>query len=264
MNIFKHEIKQNRGATIIWTIALVAIAAMYISIYPTIFQTAEIAKVFDAFPEVYKKALGISDISLFTFAGLYGILLTFVILTGAVQAMNLGVGIVSKEVRNKTADFLLSKPVTRISILNQKLFSAVTLLLLTNIVFLAAAWGLIQAFIDVPFKFDVFIRSSLVLFWVQSFFFSIGFLLGVILPKIKSVIAVSLPVVFGFYILGLLDTVVGEEKIRYMTPFKFFDVSKLTSGGTYRTASLVYLGILVVLAIAGSYIVYKKKDIQAI
>jgi ABC-2 type transport system permease protein len=104
----------------------------------------------------------------------------------------------------------------------------------------------------------------LTLFLAQSFFFSLGFLLGVVLPKVKSVIAVTLPTVFGFYIFGLLDTVVGEEKIKYMTPFKFFDLTDLASGGTYQAESLIYLWALVVLAVAGAYFIYQKKDIQTI
>ena len=262
MNIFKHEIKQNAGATIIWTMALLAIAALYISIYPTFAGSADISKVLEQFPEAYKKAFGLKGDSLVSFPGLYGMVLNFAILTGAIQAMNLGVGIISKEVSLKTADFLLSKPVKRFNIVTQKMLSAVMLLVATNIVFITVSWGVIQAVIDHPFKFDVFIRSSLSLFLVQMFFFTLGFLLGVVLPKVKSVIGVSLPIVFGFYVLGFLDTVMGEEKIKYVTPFKFFDLNKLTTGGTYPPASLVYLGMLLLAFIAGSYLVYQKKDIQ--
>jgi ABC-2 type transport system permease protein len=263
MNIFIHELKQNKVATIIWTAALLAIAALYISIYPSI-SNIDVSKVMKQFPEAFKKTFGMTEDSLSTFPALYSMILNFVILTGAIQAMNLGVNIISKEVRNKTADFLLSKPVKRFNVLTQKLLSATTLLVITNIVFLAMVWGLIQIFIDSHFKFEVFIKSSLTLFLVQVFFLSLGFLLGIVLPKIKSVIAISLPTVFGFYIFGLLDTVIGKEKIKYLTPFKFFDLNKLALGGTYQTGLLIYLGILVALFITGSYIVYQKKDIHTV
>jgi len=264
MNIFKHELKQNGTTTLMWIIALLAIAAMYISIYPSFSANLDISKVVKGFPEAFKKGFGITDKSLSTFPSLYGMVLNFVVLTGAVQAMNLGANIISKEVRKKTADFLLTKPVKRFNIVTQKLLSALTLLVVTNVVFLAVAWWLIQIFIDSPFQFAVFIRSSLTLFFVQLFFFSLGFLLGVALPKIRAVIAVSLPTVFGFYVFGLLDTVIGEEKIKYLTPFKFFDLNKLTTGGTYQTGTLIYLGLLLTLFVAGSYIIYQKKDIHTI
>ncbi len=262
MNVYKHELRQNRTATVIWAISILAIAVLYISIYPSIAANPDFSKIIKEFPEAFKKSFGMTNNSLSTFPALYAVILNLVILVGAVQAMNLGAGIISKEVRYKTADFLLSKPVNRYNILTQKLLSVTTLLMLTNIVYLTTTWGLIRSIIEPPFQFEVFLRSSLPLLLVQIFFFSLGFLLGVALPKIRSVIAVSLPTVFGFYVFGLLDTVIGKEKIKYLTPFKFFDLNKLTSGGTYQTGVLIYLGVLVALSIIGSYLIYQKKDIH--
>lgn len=264
MNIFKHEIKQNWISTAIWIASIVAVVALYISIYPTIADKPELTKVVEQMPEAFKRAFGVTGDTFSTFPALYAMMLNLAILAGAVQAMNLGVNLVSKEVRDKTADFLLSKPIRRSDVLTQKLLSAVALLVATNVVFLAAAWALIQAVIEDPLKFEVFIRSSLTLILIQSFFFSLGFLFGVALPRIRSVIAVTLPTVFGFYVFGLLDTVVGVKKIKYMTPFKFFDINKLVAGDSFQTSSLIYLGVLVTLAIIASYIIYQKKDIPTV
>jgi len=264
MNIFTQELRQNKVSTIIWTVAMLAIAALYISIYPSMFSNSDIASVIQNFPEVLKKSFGITSDSLSAFPAFYAFLLNLVILTGALQAMNLGTGITSKEVRDKTADFLLTKPVSRFNILNQKLLSVVILLIFTNAVFLVAVWGFIQVFIDEPFQLTAFIRSSMGLLLVQTFFVSLGFLLGAVLPKVKSVIAVSLPTVFGFYILGLFDSIIGEEKIRYLTPFRFFDLSNLATGGNYQSGVIIYLALLIILAISVSYVVYKKKDIHTI
>jgi ABC-2 type transport system permease protein len=186
-----------------------------------------------------------------------------VLLTGAVQAMNLGTGITSREVRERTADFLFTRPISRMSVLSQKLLTVFLLILVTDLVFMAADWALIQAVIDDPFRLGTFMTSTSSLVLIQLFFISFGFLLGTILRRIKSVIAVSLPAVFGFYVVGLLDTVVGE-KIKYMTPFKSFNVNLLTAGGSYETGILVYLAVLSIAALATSFVVYKKKDIPTI
>lgn len=264
MNIFVHEIKQNRAATIIWTVALMALTALYISIFPTISSSVDTGELIKNFPEAFKKTFGITDDFFSAFSSLYAVILNLVLLTGAVQAMNLGTGITSSEVRQKTADFLLTKPVSRGSILRQKLLASLTLLLLTDLVFLAAVWGLVQAMIDDPFQFSTFLISSLSLVFVQAFFLNFGFLLGVALPRVKSVIAVTLPAVFGFYVIGLLDTVIGEEKIRFLTPFKFFDLHELTAGGGYEGVVLIYLAVLTVGALITSFAVYRRKDIHTI
>lgn len=263
MNVFIQELKQYRNSTIVWIIALISVAALYISIFPSISQSAGVSDIYKNFPEAFKKTFGITENTLSAFSGLYALVLNLVLLTGAVQAMNLGTGITSKEVRERTADFLLTRPLSRVSVMRQKLLTVFLLILVTDLLFMAADWALIQALIDDPFQFRTFLTSTSSLFLVQVFFVSFGFLLGSVLPRIKSVIAVSLPAVFGFYIVGLFDTLVGE-KIKYMTPFKFFDVNMLTAGGGYEPGILIYLAVLSIAALIASFVVYKKKDIPTI
>lgn len=264
MNIYRQELRQNLGTMAIWTLALVAIAALYISIFPSIAGNAAISDVYKNFPEAFKKTFNISEQTLTAFSGLYALVLNLVLLTGAVQAMNLGTGIVSKEVRHKTADFLLTRPVSRGAVLGQKLLTVVTLLLATDLVFLAVDWLLIRAIISDPFRFRTFVVSSLSLVLIQVFFAALGFLLGAVLPRVKTVVAVTLPAVFGFYIIGLFDTVIGVGKVKYMTPFKFFDVNRLTAGGGYDAATLVYLAALAAGALITAFVVYQRKDIHTI
>ena len=264
MNIFRQELRQNRSSTIIWTAALIAIAALYISIYPSIAGNTSISDIYQNFPEAFRKTFNLTENTLASFSGLYALVLNLVLLTGAVQAMNLGTSVTAKEVRDKTADFLLTKPVSRASVLRQKLLAVIALLLSTDLVFLAAGWGLVEVLIDDPFQFQTFVVSSLSLVFVQSFFLTFGFLLGSVLSRVKSVIAVTLPAVFGFYIVGLFDTVIGVEKVKFMTPFKFFDINVLTAGGGYEAATLIYLAVLTLGAVIVSFIVYRRKDIHTI
>lgn len=263
MNVFVHELRQNRNATIVWTIALIAVAALYISIFPSISGNEAVADVYRNFPEAFKKSFNITEDFLTSFSGLYSVVLNLILLTGAVQAMNLGTGITSREVRERTADFLLTRPIGRGAVLRQKLLSILTLILMTNVVFMAADWALIQALISDPFRFRTFFISTSSLFMIQLFFLCFGFLLGSGLRRIKSVIAVSLPVVFGFYVIGLFDTVVGE-KIKYMTPFKFFNVNALAAGGGYEPGMLTYLAALSAAVVIASFIIYQRKDIPTI
>ena len=262
MNILKHELKQNLGKTIIWIMAILAVTLMYLSIFSEL--SGNYNEMIQNFPEAFKKTLGITSEDLSTFPALYAVILNIIILVGSVQAMNLGVGIISKEVRDKTADFLLAKPVKRQTILTQKMLAGLVILIITNIFFLVGTHFMIQFFIDEAFGFNTFLISSLALFLTQLFFFALGYLLGSSLKKVKSVIAISLPVVFGFYVFGLLDTVIGVEKIKWLTPFKFFNLSQLTNGSGYETALLIYFFVLVSLFVAVGYYVYQKKDIHTL
>jgi ABC-2 type transport system permease protein len=178
--------------------------------------------------------------------------------------MNLGTSIVSKEVREKTPDFLLTKPVTRTAVMTAKLLAAFISLVITNIFYLAAASIIIFQVKIGDFSFKLFIMLSLTMFFVQLLFLAVGIFISVILSKIKSVLTVSLATVFAFYFLGMFSSTTGEEAKRYLSPFKYFDTAYIIENSSYEAAFLIAGAIIIILSIAVSYYVYVKKDIHSV
>ncbi|MFJ5717103.1 ABC transporter permease subunit [Neobacillus sp. NPDC093127] len=265
MNIFLHELRAYRKSTMIWSISLAAIVVFYMSLYPSFARdAAEFTKILEGYPEAIRNALGINLGGFFTILGFYCFPLAFITLCGAIQAMNLGTFIVSKEVREKTADFLLTKPVTRTQVLTAKLLAALTSLVITNIVYIAAASIMMFQVKTEDFSFKLFILLSLTLLFIQLIFLALGIIISVIVPKIKSVLTVSLATVFGFYFLGMLSGTSGEEAKRYLSPFKYFETAYILKNKGFEASFLVTGAIIIILAIAASYLVYAKKDIHAV
>lgn len=264
MNIFFHELKSYRKSVITWAISMAATAALFILLYQAI--SADIGaftKVLESVPEVLRNALGFLVDSLSTLPGFYSSIFTYLLLCGAIQAMNLGVSIVSKEVSAKTADFLLTKPVSRATILNAKLLATLVSLVATNLIFLAVTVPVALSQ-DPGTNMTLFLMISATLFFVQLMFASLGILVAVVTRKIKSVVAVSLPTAFGFFIVGMLGSVIGEKAIRYFTPFKYFDLAYILAHSSYEVSYLVVGAFLIVAAIAMSYLIYVRKDIHAV
>lgn len=264
MNIFRYELKQNSVSAVYWIIGLLLMSSAFLAVFAVIIKDTNIVINMDGFPESFKKAFGFTDNTFSSFPSLYAMLLHLIMLIGSLQAMNLGLNTTVKEIRDRTAEFLFTKPIKRASILTQKLSAALCAILITNVVYLAATWWFIQNMIDDPFTFETFMRSSLTLFFIQLFFLILGALIGIAIPKIKTVIAVTLPTVFALYFFSLFDTIIGEDKIKYLTPFKFFDVDALVTGDQYQTASIIYLAALLVIATAASYRIFQNKDLHII
>jgi len=82
--------------------------------------------------------------------------------------------------------------------------------------------------------------------------------------KIKSVIPVSLGTVFGFFIAGMLASTIGDEAVRYITPFKYFDTNYIIKNSSYEATFIIVEIVFIIAAITASYIVYCKKDIHAV
>lgn len=264
MNIFLHELKAYRKSVIIWACSMSALAILYIFLFKGIGGDIEAFKAFiKNMPDVIKKAFNIYIDSLSTLEGFYSFVFTFVVLCGAIQAMNMGTAIVSKEIREKTADFLMTKPVSREKILTSKLLAASSSLVITNIIYLVLTISVAEIVVK-DFSLKLFLMLSVTLFFVQLMFMALGIIVSVIAGKIKSVISISLSTVFGFYIIGTLGSVIGDEKVRYISPFRYFDAAYIIKNAAYETSFIIVGIIFVIAAIAASYIVYVKNDIHAV
>lgn len=264
MNIFLHELKAYRQSMVIWGCAMSLLAVAYIFLFQGLGQDIEDFKAFLAnMPDVMKKSFNILIDSISTLEGFYSFVFSFVLLCGAIQAMNLGTAIVSKEVRDRTADFLLTKPVTRIGIIMSKLLAAFTVLVVTNIIYLGLTIFAAVAVVG-TFNLKIFFLISLTLFFVQLLFLALGIAVSVIAGKIKSVISVSLSTVFGLYVLGSLGSILGEENVRYFSPFRYFDPAYIIEHAAYETSFVVTGIVFIIAAIAVSCLVYLKKDIHTV
>lgn len=265
MNIFLHELRAYRKSTIIWSLSLIALIILFMSMFPAFAKDAEeFKKLLEGYPEPVRKALGMELDSLFTILGFYSYAFLYISLCGAIQAMNIGTAIVSKEVREKTADFLLTKPVTRATILTAKLLAAFTSLVVTNIVFLFTSSLVASQVATEEYSHKAFLLISLTLFFIQLIFLALGFVVSVLARKIKSVITVSLGTVFTFFIIAMLSSTSDDEAKRYFSPFKYFDHAYITENTNYE-ASFIMVGLAIILtSVITGYMVYKKKDIHAV
>lgn len=264
MNIYLHELRAYRKSTLIWSLSLIVIVSLFMSFYPSFAKDAEaFTEIMENYPKAVQQALGISLGTFFNILGFYCFPLSFITLFGAIQAMNLGTSIVSKEVHEKTADFLLTKPVTRQKVLLSKLTAAFTSILITNVLYLAASSFVLFQVKTGDFSYKVFLLLSLTLFFIQLLFLAIGVLISVLVPKVKSVLTVSLAVVFVFYFLGMLSDS-GEPVKRYLSPFRYFDTGFILQNAAYEGKFLIAGAAVIAAAVAASFIVYLKRDIHAV
>ena len=265
MNMFIHELKAYRKSTIIWTCSLIALIVLFLSMFPTFSKEADAFKeIMKGFPEPIRKALGLSVESMSSILGFYSYMFLYTTLCGAIQAMNLGTSIISKEVREKTADFLLTKPVTRTKIMTSKLMAALTCLVITNVAYLAVASFMASIVKTENYSYKMFFMISITLFFIQLMFLALGIIISVVVPKIKTVLPISLGTVFTLFIIGMFAASTGDDALRYISPFKYFETSYIMKNGSFEL-SFMLLGIgFIIVAITTSYVLYSKRDVHAV
>lgn len=262
--MFLHELKAYRKSTIIWTCALVALVILFLSMFPSISREAEeFKKLMEGLPEALRMALGLSVENIGSILGFYSYIFLYISLAGAIQAMNLGTSIVSKEVSEKTADFLLTKPVTRTKIMTSKILAALISLVITNALYLVAATKMASLVETKPYSTKTFILLSLTLFFLQLIFLAMGIIISVVVPKIRAVLPISLGTVFSFFIVGALASSTGDDALRYITPFKYFDFAYIVKNSRYESSFLLLAICFIGIAVTVSYLIYAKRDIHA-
>ncbi len=265
MNIYRQEMKRSVRSTIYWTVGMLATLLLFMFMFPTLSQdVALINQIASKFPPEIIRALGLSSLDLSTVLGFYGYVFSFIMLIGSVYALKSGISALSEEIRAQTADFLLSKPITRTTIVTTKIVSVISLLLLQTIIYIIGAFIITQLITDQYFDKSIFLLINLSLFLVELFFVGLGLLLSVIMKRIKTVLPIALAIVFGFWALQMLNQSLADPKLAYITPFAYFDIAKLIATGRYETAYLFSDAVLVVVFTALTYIIYQRQDMPSV
>jgi len=249
----------------LWTLSLIALVVLFMSLFPSFSKdTLEINNLLQSLPEALRKAIGIEIESFTSILGFYSYTFVYISLCGAIQAMILGASVVSKEVREKTVDFLLTKPISRSQVITSKLLAVLSSLVLTCLIYIIAAF-LITSYVKTEdFSEQAFLLLSISLLFVQIMFSAIGLIASLLFPKIKSVLSLSLGVVFAFFFLGMFGSTIGETSIRYLTPFKYFDTAYIVEHLNYEWSYLFIGALWVTVLIIASFLIYTKKDMDAL
>ena len=264
MNIYRQELGANLKSTLIWLISVSAVGMMLMYFFPMIkSDLSDFMKLIQQMPQAVQSAFGLQVESFSTAIGYYSFVLTYTALLLAIFVMNMGVGILSKEERDRTADFLMTKPVSRMKIMVSKLLASLTLILVMNIIYTALMYITINSLSEETFT-SKFILIAFSLFFMQLIFFSIGFIISTILRKIKSVLPISVGLVFFFFAISAFAVRSTTDKLRFLTPFQYFKGDYIIKNNSLE-GPYIFAGIVILLlCLAGSYIIFKRKNIHAI
>jgi len=266
-NIFKYEFKMYQKSILIWTINLMLVILLMMVFYPTFgSDVALIDKMLENYPEELLKAFGMSiSLSLASVLGYFSFVFAMVQLFVAIQAANYGFSILSVEEREFTADYLMSKPVSRVQILIAKFSAAFLALLFTNITIWITTFVSLNLFSDGnPYDADkiVLLLSTVILF--QLFFLTVGMAISVFVRRIRSVLSFSLGLSFGTYILNTVRSIVGGETLGYLSPFYHFDPIKILETGALNIPMVTISCIFILGSLIITFILYKKRDIYSL
>jgi len=237
------------------------------AIYPTFgADTALVEKMMENYPPEMLKAFGMSTgLSLSSVPGYFAFVFAFTQLFIAVQAANYGFSFLSVEERELTADFLMTKPVSRRRIIVSKFLAAFTALTITNAITWISSFASIELFKnhnEYDPKAIALLLSTNALF--QLYFIVIGMVISVSVSKIRSVLSFSVALVFLMYILNALKSIIGGDLLGILTPFYYFEPGYILQEAHLNTPMVIVGSIIIIISMVTSYILYNKRNIRSL
>lgn len=260
MTLTKHELRQGRNSLIIWTAAIGFLMAVCVFMFPEI--KSEMNSVSDMFASMggFSQAFGMDKISFGTLSGFYAVECGNILgLGGAFFAAICAASILSKEEKDKTAEFLLTHPIKRFNIVSSKLIAVIFQITVLNTAVCALSIFSVNAIGEnVPPKEMMFLHFA---YYCMQLEIS-GICLGISSFLRNGSIGVGLGVAVLMYFLNIVANMTeSAEFLNYITPFGYANGSEIIAEASIDWICLS-LGMLYgVVGLIAAYTKYCKKDI---
>ena len=265
INLYSKEFKRNKKNLIIWSAIVMGFTILVMSIFPYMRNMGDdMAIMMNKLPEGMTKAMGINGQTFNTILGMYNTYYgIYIIVFLSIYTSSTGATIITKEEKNKTAEFLLTKPISRKSIFSTKLSVLFTLVFIAYLVQTITAIIFVNAFGEDHVMWSVFITMHTHGLILILFFTCVSLFLSMVVKPKKNFMGITVGIVFGSYFLNTIaraaDTV---NWIGYISPFHYLDFSVSDPNYSINFPIVAIMLFVSILLLIVSYKVYKSKDIS--
>lgn len=260
MTVFLHELRINRLALLIWTGVITFMLGVCVMIYPE--MSSQMSEMTDMFADMgaFTSAFGMDKINFGEFGGYFVIECGNVLgIGGAIFASILGVSALAKEERDRTAEFLLTHPITRRRIISEKLLSVAAQILIMNTSVMLITL-LCMVAVGEMISFGTYLLIFFAYILMQLEIAAITF--GISAFVKRGAMGIGIGVAFLSYFLNILANLTEEAKIlKFITPFGYTDGAEIIADNTLAWKYLITGVIFAAAAIYLAYFKYEKKDI---
>ena len=239
MNIFKQELRSQKTPIAIWSLSIGLLIAVCVIMYPDMkSQMDDVNQMFSSMGN-FTSAFGMDQLNFGTLVGFYAVEAGNIIgIGGAFFAAITAVTALMKEEKDRTAEFLLTHPVSRTRVITEKLLSVFSIIIILNvIIFLCTVLSILYI------KEDIFWKE-LLLFTLAHLLLQLeiaGICFGISAFLTKSGIGIGIGIAALMYFLNIVANISEDAKALKYIPGM----------------------ILMVIGIITAYVKYTRKDIQS-
>ncbi len=260
MTVFAKELRQSVKAWCIWTGAISFLLFICIIMFPE--MKNEMDEVSSVFANMggFTAAFGMDRLSFGELMGFYGIECGNILgIGGGFFAALCGISALSGEEKEHTAEFLLTHPISRVSVLTQKLLSVLARVIVMNIVIVAVSL-LSASVVGETFDMQKLVLLHAAYLVMQIEISCVCFGISAFIRRGSIGIGLGLPL--ALYFMNIIRNISEQASfLKYITPYAYCDASEIIST-SQADAGLLALGAgTAAVAAAAGYLKYMSKDI---
>ena len=262
MYIFKQELKSEKLTTAIWSLSIGLLVAICVLMYPDMESQMEgVNELFSSMGN-FTSAFGMDQLNFGTLLGFYAVEGGNILgIGGAFFAAIVGVTALMKEEQLRTAEFLLTHPVSRARVVTEKLISVFVIIIILNMVVFGCS------VLSILFIGEKVFTKELLLFHLAYLFMQLeiaGICFGISAFLTKSGMGIGIGVAGLMYLLNIVANISEDAKaLKYITPFGYTEGSDIINTQEINIHYLIPGIILMLIGIACAYIKYPRKDIAS-
>lgn len=261
MTVTRHELRQGKTAFIIWTGAIAFLMAVCVVLYPQ--MKGEMDGLTDMFSSMgsFTAAFGLDRLSFGSLTGYYAIECGNVLgLSGAFFAALTAASMLSKEEKDRTAEFLLTHPVKRTRIMTEKIIAVLIGITALNLaVFAVSAASIAAIGEEIPWKELSLLHLAYYLLQLEL----AAICFGISAFMRRGSVGAGLGVAALMYFVNIIANLSESVKfLKYITPFGYCDGADIVKDGKLDGVMLAVGAAIALTGLAAAYVKYPKKDIK--
>ena len=258
--IFLKELKRTRIGLIIWSIMVGLVAFMGIMEYPVLGQNLGLLEeALALIPKVGQLVFGVYNVNITEPIGYYIVMYYWTGLIIFVHAIYTGASIISKESRDKTVEYLFTKPCPKSTIVTAKMLAA-----LVNIFVVGLTATVMSLLAMIPITSDNAVYGHVFTACVgmlvtQGVLLMLGILCSALFKGYKASVSSAVGVLLLSYCLMFFVQYIDAPQLGFLSPLTFFSVSEVVKGGLGPSYVLLS-AVIISLCVYFTQILYAKKE----
>lgn len=266
MNIISRELKAHRKSLIIWAFGILLMVGSGMSKYAGMSGSGQsMNDLMSEMPKSLQAIMGVGALDLSKASGYYGVLYLYLIVMATIHAVMIGANIIAKEERDKTAEFLFVKPVSRKKIITSKMVAASINIVIFNIITFVSSILVINQYSNgeegVAGEVSILMLGMFIL---QLLFLVIGTGLAAVMKNPKRASSIATGILLLTFILSIaIDLNEKLDVLKYITPFKYFEAKSMMYGGGFDTVYVLLSIVLIVSLTFVTYFFFQKRDLKS-